>query len=197
MRRLIGIIGAGLALGACDDGGDGAAPAPCEVLGRGLAVGEQIEDLEACVVCTCHAPGEFGCQDLPFCGIDQGVTADAAPPRSARDAAPIVDAAPDCAQGTLRCDPADAARVEGCVGGRWIEAERCADGVTLTYGQSLTEALQPTTVRLDWNLGLTTGEALVVRRDLLDQAPIQRLAEHLQRQARTIAELFPDVEVVV
>jgi DNA-binding transcriptional LysR family regulator len=74
---------------------------------------------------------------------------------------------------------------------------RCADGVTLTYGQSLTEALQPTTVRLDWNLGLTTGEALVVRRDLLDQAPIQRLAEHLQRQARTIAELFPDVEVVV
>ncbi len=134
MRRLIGIIGAGLALGACDDGGDGATPAPCEVLGRGLAVGEQIEDLEACVVCTCHAPGEFGCQDLPFCGIDQGVTADAAPPRSARDAAPIVDAAPDCAEGTLRCDPADAARVEGCVGGRWIEAERCADGVTCRDG---------------------------------------------------------------
>ena len=36
---------------------------------------------------------------------------------------------------------------------------RCADGVTLTYGQSLTEALQPTTVRLDWDLGLVTGEA--------------------------------------
>jgi DNA-binding transcriptional LysR family regulator len=73
---------------------------------------------------------------------------------------------------------------------------RCADGVTLTYGQSLTEALQPTTVRLDWNLGLITGEALVVRRDLLNEAPIQRLAEHLQHQALAVAGLFADVEVV-
>ena len=73
---------------------------------------------------------------------------------------------------------------------------RCADGVTLTYGQSLTEALQPTTVRLDWNLGLITGEALVVRRDLLNEAPIQRLAEHLQREALAVAGLFADVEVV-
>jgi len=73
---------------------------------------------------------------------------------------------------------------------------RCADGVTLTYGQSLTEALQPTTVRLDWDLGLISGEALVVRRDLLDEAPIQRLAEHLQRQALAVAARFTDVEVV-
>lgn len=74
---------------------------------------------------------------------------------------------------------------------------RCADGVTLTYGQSLTEALQPGTVRLDWDLGLITGEALVVRRDLLEQAPIQQLAEHLQRQALAVAGRFTDVEVVV
>lgn len=73
---------------------------------------------------------------------------------------------------------------------------RCADGVTLTYGQSLTEALQPSTVRLDWDLGLITGEALVVRRDLLDRAPIQRLVEHLQQQARAVARRFVDVEAV-
>ncbi len=73
---------------------------------------------------------------------------------------------------------------------------RCADGVTLTYGQSLTEALQPSTVRLDWDLGLISGEALVVRRDLLNQAPIQLLVEELQRRARAVAGRFTDVEVV-
>jgi DNA-binding transcriptional LysR family regulator len=74
---------------------------------------------------------------------------------------------------------------------------RCADGVTLTYGQSLTEALQPGTVRLDWNLGLITGEALVVRRDLLDQPATQQLVEHLQQQAQQVAARFDDVELVI
>ena len=73
---------------------------------------------------------------------------------------------------------------------------RCADGVTLTYGQSLTEALLPTTVRLDWDLGLVTGEALVVRRDLVNEAPVQALVEALQHQARVVARGFDDVEVV-
>lgn len=71
---------------------------------------------------------------------------------------------------------------------------RCADGVTLTYGQSLSEALQPGTVRLDWDLQLITGEALVVRRDLMDEPAIQQLAEHLQRQACRIAARLPDVQ---
>jgi DNA-binding transcriptional LysR family regulator len=74
---------------------------------------------------------------------------------------------------------------------------RCADGVTLTYGQSLTEALQPGTVRLDWNLGLLTGEALVVRRDLQEEPPIQRLAEHLLKKAVAVSGRFADVEAVV
>ena len=66
----------------------------------------------------------------------------------------------------------------------------------LTYGQSLTEALQPTTVRLDWDLGLITGEALVVRRDLVDQPAVQQLVEHLLQQARLLAARFDDVERV-
>lgn len=72
---------------------------------------------------------------------------------------------------------------------------RCSDQVTLAYGQSLTELLQPGTVRLDWQLGLLTGEALVVRRDLMDQPAIQELSGLLQGKARKIAMRLADVEV--
>ena len=51
-------------------------------------------------------------------------------------------------------------------------------------------------MRLHWNLGLITGEALVVRRDLLDQPAIQQLVEHLQLQAQQVAARFDDVELV-
>ncbi len=73
---------------------------------------------------------------------------------------------------------------------------RCADGVTLTYGQSLTEALLPGTVRLDWDLQLLTGEALVVRRDLAERAPIMELIERLRRRAREIAGQLGDVSAI-
>jgi DNA-binding transcriptional LysR family regulator len=73
---------------------------------------------------------------------------------------------------------------------------RCGDGVTLTYGQSLTEALQPGTVRLDWDLGLISGEALVVRRDLIDWPPIQKRAAERRRRARAVAGRFADVEAM-
>ncbi|MFM7265661.1 MAG: LysR family transcriptional regulator [Cyanobium sp.] len=73
---------------------------------------------------------------------------------------------------------------------------RCADGVTLTYGTSLSEPLQPVTSRLEWDLGLITGEALVVRRDLWERPAIQSLAEVLCRRARALARRFDDVEAV-
>jgi DNA-binding transcriptional LysR family regulator len=72
---------------------------------------------------------------------------------------------------------------------------RCSDGVTLSYGQSLTEVLQPVTVRLDVDLGLVAGDALVVRRDLISRPAIQQLAELLLARARVIASRFDDVEV--
>jgi DNA-binding transcriptional LysR family regulator len=83
--------------------------------------------------------------------------------------------------------------------GRYDPADwegRCADGVTLTYGTSLTESLQPVTTPLDWDLGLITGEALVVRRDLMERPAIQALAEALTRRARCVAARFADVEAV-
>ncbi len=52
-------------------------------------------------------------------------------------------------------------------------------------------------MRLDWDLGLITGEALVVRRDLMDEPAIQQLVEHLQQQARLVAGRFRDVELML
>lgn len=62
--------------------------------------------------------------------------------------------------------------------GSWNGLSR--DAVTLTYGGPflpLSDDLQ----RIDWSLGLDGGEALVVRRDLLDQPAIALLLEQLQR----------------
>ncbi len=73
---------------------------------------------------------------------------------------------------------------------------RCADGVTLTYGQSLSEALQPGTVRLDWNPRLLTGDALVLRRDLAERPAIQQLFERLRGRAKQIASQLADVTAV-
>jgi hypothetical protein len=50
-------------------------------------------------------------------------------------------------------------------------------------------------VGLDWDLGLITGEALVVRRDLVDQPAVQQLVEHLLHQARLLAAQFDDVQL--
>jgi len=40
-----------------------------------------------------------------------------------------------------------------------------------------------------------TGEALVVRRDLMNEAPIQELAQQLLLRARMVAAQFDDVEL--
>jgi DNA-binding transcriptional LysR family regulator len=73
---------------------------------------------------------------------------------------------------------------------------RSHDGVTLLYGNTLSEALMPCTSRLDWNLNLICGDALVVRRDLAHQPAIQQLAEVLLARAREIAGRFADVQTL-
>jgi DNA-binding transcriptional LysR family regulator len=73
---------------------------------------------------------------------------------------------------------------------------RSRDGVTLLYGNSLTETLMPCTTRLDWELQLITGDALVVRRDVAEQPAIQQLVAFLQARARTIAGRFADVQAL-
>ena len=73
---------------------------------------------------------------------------------------------------------------------------RSHDGVTLLYGNTLSEGLMPCTTRLDWDLNLICGDALVVRRDLAGQPAIQQLAEVLQARAREIAGRFADVQTL-
>ncbi|QVL54149.1 MAG: LysR family transcriptional regulator [Cyanobium sp. M30B3] len=73
---------------------------------------------------------------------------------------------------------------------------RSRDGVTLLYGNSLTERLMPCTIRLDWDLQLISGDALVVRRDVADQPAIQQLAACLQVRSRLIAAQFADVQAL-
>jgi DNA-binding transcriptional LysR family regulator len=73
---------------------------------------------------------------------------------------------------------------------------RSRDGVTLLYGTSLTETLYPCTTRLDWDLQLISGDALVVRRDLADQPAIQQLVAVLLMRSREIAAQFADVQAL-
>jgi hypothetical protein len=54
----------------------------------------------------------------------------------------------------------------------------------------------PCTTRLDWDLQLLGGDALVVRRDIVDQPAIQQLAASLQVRARQIAGQFADVQAL-
>ena len=65
----------------------------------------------------------------------------------------------------------------------------------LTFGHCLTEVLQPGTVRLDWDLSHISGDALVVRRDLFNQAEIQRLLAELKSHARVMASAFDAVDL--
>lgn len=65
---------------------------------------------------------------------------------------------------------------------------RTADAVTLCYGNALNLMLHPDLVQLDWDIGHTGGEALVVRRDLAEQGPILLLLlEELRRRVRALA----------
>jgi hypothetical protein len=70
---------------------------------------------------------------------------------------------------------------------------RTEDQVTLTYANCLALNVMPGLVRLDYDLGLTSGEALVVRRDLKDEALIQTLLASLRQRCLQLAERHPDL----
>lgn len=72
---------------------------------------------------------------------------------------------------------------------------RSADGVTMLYGTSFSDALQPGNVRLDWDMQHCSGDTLVVRRDLVDAPPIAELIEGLQQRACHLAQRFDDVQL--
>ncbi len=73
---------------------------------------------------------------------------------------------------------------------------RTADGVTLTYATPLMASLNPALQRLEWDLGFSNGEALVVRRDLADHPAIAILLEELRRRVHQLLPLHPELEAI-
>ncbi|MFN9425695.1 MAG: hypothetical protein ACK6CO_01760, partial [Cyanobacteriota bacterium] len=59
---------------------------------------------------------------------------------------------------------------------------RTADGHTLAYASPLMLASDPAITALDYDLGLEQSLALVVRKDLAKEPPIQALLEELRRR---------------
>ena len=74
---------------------------------------------------------------------------------------------------------------------------RTEDQVTLTYATSLALEMLPGLVRLDYDLGLQSAESLVVRRDLIDHASIQRLHQWLVHRCEWLTDRFADLNVVM
>ena len=72
---------------------------------------------------------------------------------------------------------------------------RTEDQVTLTYASSLALQAMPGLVRLDYDLGLISGEALVVRRDLQHQPSLQELKAWLVHRCESLAGQFPDLQL--
>ena len=73
---------------------------------------------------------------------------------------------------------------------------RTEDQVTLTYATCLALEVMPGLVQLDYDLGLTSGESLVVRRDLLQEPAIQDLLETLVKRCDLLAHRFEELSVV-
>tara|TARA_X000000368_G_scaffold413896_1_gene402754 strand:- start:332 stop:1327 length:996 start_codon:yes stop_codon:yes gene_type:complete len=74
---------------------------------------------------------------------------------------------------------------------------RTEDQVTLTYATCLALEVMPGLVPLDFNLGLISGESLVVRRDLLEEVVIQDLLQLLIHRCELLAEDFPELEMAL
>ena len=71
---------------------------------------------------------------------------------------------------------------------------RTHDQVTLSYATCLGLALWPGLTPLHFDLGLTSGEALVVRRDVLGEEPIQALLQTLRQRTLELSALHPELQ---
>ena len=72
---------------------------------------------------------------------------------------------------------------------------RSEDAVTLSYATSLGLTVMPNLKPLDYDLGLTSAESLVVRRDVLEQPAIQALMSILRHRCELLVEQFPDLRI--
>ncbi|MFZ0407863.1 MAG: LysR family transcriptional regulator [Cyanobium sp.] len=74
---------------------------------------------------------------------------------------------------------------------------RTADEVTLSFGGSVSAHGSPGQVMLQWNLGLVSGETLVLRRDLVGHPQLEKLVEQLRQRFLRLQPHCPDVTLLV
>jgi DNA-binding transcriptional LysR family regulator len=79
--------------------------------------------------------------------------------------------------------------------GSWNQ--QTADQVTLSFGGSLSALGVADQVMLDWNLGLISGESLILRRDRAEHQPIATLLSELHRRLAARQSRCPDLTVLV
>jgi DNA-binding transcriptional LysR family regulator len=74
--------------------------------------------------------------------------------------------------------------------------ERCADQVTMSFGNCVSTGLMPHLVTLDRDLNLISGQALVVRRDVAEQGAIQQLLELLRSRVGGLRQCHPVLQAL-
>lgn len=74
---------------------------------------------------------------------------------------------------------------------------RTEDQVSLTYATCLGLDIWPNLVRLEYDLGLISGESLVVRRDVFNHDPIQALLSRLRQRTRELSVRYPELIEIV
>jgi DNA-binding transcriptional LysR family regulator len=74
---------------------------------------------------------------------------------------------------------------------------RTADEVTLSFGGSVSAHGSPGQVMLPWDLGLLSGEALVLRRDLLSHLQVAKLVEQLRQRFQRLQPHCQDMTLLV
>ncbi len=67
------------------------------------------------------------------------------------------------------------------------------DVATISYGSCLSLALNSNLQRLDWDLGLTGGEALIVLTEWAERPAIASLLSDLQRRQITLQVHHPEL----
>ncbi len=74
---------------------------------------------------------------------------------------------------------------------------RTADEVTLSFGGSVSACGSPGQVKLEWDLGLVSGESLVLRRDLISHPQIVLLVERLRERFLLLKPHCHDMTLLV
>jgi DNA-binding transcriptional LysR family regulator len=78
--------------------------------------------------------------------------------------------------------------------GSWNE--QTADQVTLSFGSTLSVLGVPDQVEIDWDLGLESGESVVLRRDLVGHGAVADLVHRLRRRFEALRPRCPDLSLL-